>query len=143
MDDDSPSSEPTRKGRQSMPNNPPSSCFSIREDELTLNTLAEQLAERLSGKLVVPAFLTIQAAAAFIGLSADSIRSLLSSGRLRAYRPVRGRILISKEELETLVLASTGQPRHGRGIRKSRKKVANVSGQDMSAWDCREAGDEL
>jgi excisionase family DNA binding protein len=62
-------------------------------------------------------FLTVADAAVYTGLSQESIRRLLARGRLHALRPVRGRVLIDRHELEALVLTSTATPRTGRGRR--------------------------
>jgi excisionase family DNA binding protein len=62
-------------------------------------------------------FFSIDHAAGYAGLSTKTIRRLLSSGKLRALRPVKGRILIDRDELDALVLSSDQRPRRGRGIR--------------------------
>ena len=63
----------------------------------------------------VPRFLDIGAAAAYASLSRDSIRRLIDRGDLTPHRPVRGKILIDREELDRLILGSTDRPRNGRG----------------------------
>lgn len=60
---------------------------------------------------------TVSGAADYSSLSAESIRRLLSSGKLTAHRPCKGRILISRDELDGLIRTSTVQPRVGRGHR--------------------------
>lgn len=60
-------------------------------------------------------FLTVPKAAAHANLSEESIRRLLSSGKLTALRPVKGRVLIDRRQLDALVLSSTATPRTGRG----------------------------
>jgi len=67
------------------------------------------------GALGPPRFLTIGSAARHVDLSADSIRRLIEGGRLRAYRPVRGRVVVDRQELQDLILSSTTRPRNGRG----------------------------
>lgn len=52
----------------------------------------------------------------------SSIRREISAGRLTAYRPRRGRILIDRIELDRLVLGATVRPRVGRGIRHPSKQ---------------------
>jgi hypothetical protein len=44
---------------------------------------------------------------------------MISSGKLTALRPVKGRIVIDRDELDSVVRASTAAPRKGRGIRRS------------------------
>jgi excisionase family DNA binding protein len=66
-----------------------------------------------------PRFLTIQRAAEYVSLSDDYIRRMISSGKLTALRPVKGRIVIDRDELDSVVRASTAAPRKGRGIRRS------------------------
>ena len=46
-----------------------------------------------------------------------SIRRMLASGKLQAFRPVRGRVLIDREQLDSVITASTSTPRRRRGIR--------------------------
>jgi excisionase family DNA binding protein len=58
-----------------------------------------------------PRWLTIQAAADYSGLSVESVRRLLSSRRLTAHRPVKGRILLDRSELDALIQASATQAR--------------------------------
>jgi excisionase family DNA binding protein len=62
-------------------------------------------------------FLTVNDAADRSGLSAESVRRLLSTGKLTALRPVRGRVLIDVNEFDSLILTSDSRPRNGRGIR--------------------------
>jgi hypothetical protein len=51
------------------------------------------------------------------GLSQDSIRNMLSSSRLTALRPVKGRVVIDRVELDAAVRARTCRPHRGRGHR--------------------------
>jgi hypothetical protein len=61
-------------------------------------------------------FFGIARAAPYADLSQKSIRRLLATGKLTALRPVRGRILIDKRELDTLILGANRRPRTGRGL---------------------------
>jgi excisionase family DNA binding protein len=67
---------------------------------------------------IIPAWLSVHDAAIYSGLSMKTIRRLLASGKLTAHRPVRGRILICRNELDSLIRSSTQQLRRGRGIRR-------------------------
>ena len=58
---------------------------------------------------------TIAHSAAYADLSEESIRRLIAAGKLTALRPVRGRILIDRHELDAVIRASTKSPRTGRG----------------------------
>jgi excisionase family DNA binding protein len=60
-------------------------------------------------------YLTIAAAAAYTSLSEDSIRRMLEVGKVTALRPVKGRILIDRQELDAAIRSSTATPRKGRG----------------------------
>ena len=71
-----------------------------------------------SGQTIAPRFFSIAAAGHYTSLSPNSIRSLLSSGKLTALRPVRGRVLIDKAQLDDVVSSSTQKLKSGRGIRK-------------------------
>jgi len=57
-------------------------------------------------------FFSVADAAQHAGLSVESIRRLIAARRLTALRPVRGKILIDRRELETMVLTSTVTPRN-------------------------------
>lgn len=63
-------------------------------------------------------FVGVGGAAEHASLSCESIRRLLAAGKLTALRPVRGRILIDRRELDAVILASTTMPRSGRGRNK-------------------------
>ena len=80
-------------------------------------TVADLVVERLAD-LARRRYLSVARAAEYADLSEDSIRSLLSSGRLTPLRPVPGRVVIDRRELDALVLSSTGQPRRRRGVYK-------------------------
>jgi excisionase family DNA binding protein len=60
-------------------------------------------------------FLTVANAAQYADLSEESIRRLLASGKLTGLRPLKGRVLIDRRQLDALVLSSTTKPRTGRG----------------------------
>jgi excisionase family DNA binding protein len=77
--------------------------------------LADRLADRLAA-LVAKRYLSVADAAIYASLSPDSIRSLLNTGKLSGLRPVGGRVLIDRRELDALLLASTRRPRRGRGL---------------------------
>ncbi len=62
-------------------------------------------------------WMTIGTAARHSDLSAESIRRLIASGKLTASRPVKGRILIDRLELDSLIAGSTNHTRKGRGKR--------------------------
>jgi hypothetical protein len=68
--------------------------------------------------VVAPKYVGIADAANYSGLSVESIRGLLSSGKLTALRVVRGRVTISIEELDGLIRSSTNSLRGGRGQRQ-------------------------
>jgi hypothetical protein len=60
------------------------------------------------------------------GLSVPSLRRLIASGKLTAHRPVKGRVLIDRFELDTLIGGATSTPRKGRG--RGRFQEAQPSG---------------
>ena len=60
-------------------------------------------------------FLTIAAAEKYTGISEESIRRLISAGKLQALRPVRGRIVLDRVALDSFVLGCNARPRTGRG----------------------------
>lgn len=65
------------------------------------------------GDLLARHWMKTDEAAAVVGLSIDTIRDAIKSGRLRAYRPgggTRGHFLISNEDLDDWVLRSPCSP---------------------------------
>jgi excisionase family DNA binding protein len=70
---------------------------------------------RLDNPQPVQRYLSVETAAAYCGISPESVRRLLSGGKLTALRPLKGRILIDRLQLDALVQASTVTPRRGRG----------------------------
>lgn len=80
-----------------------------------LEAAISRLAERPAGP--PQRWLTIGQAAQYSGLCAKSIRRLIEAGELAAHRPVRGRVLLCKHQIDAVILASTGAVRHGRGLR--------------------------
>lgn len=64
-------------------------------------------------------FFSVADAAVYASLSEESIRRLLSAGKLTALRPVKGKISIDRQELDAFILSSTARPRIGRGLSKS------------------------
>jgi excisionase family DNA binding protein len=92
----------------------------VSTDTPTLESLdgkLTELLERTSEPVVTPRFLTVDGAAVYASLSTASIRRLISAGKLGAYRPCKGRVLVDKVELDSLILSATGCPRTGRGLR--------------------------
>lgn len=84
-----------------------------------LDMMLRQLRE-LAAELKKPErrFLSIATAAAYADVSKESVRRLVNSGKLKAFRPVRGKVLIDRRELEAYVLGSTTRPRIGRGRKR-------------------------
>ena len=60
-------------------------------------------------------WLSVADASDYCGLSQESVRRLLSAGKLTGHRPVRGKILIDRLQLDAVIAASSSQPRTGRG----------------------------
>jgi excisionase family DNA binding protein len=90
---------------------------------IDLDALADAVARKVADQLVgrpAPRYLTVVQAADYTALSQDSIRALLAGGKLTALRPVAGRILIDKQELDALLRSSTRRPSRGRGQRRAR-----------------------
>jgi len=63
-------------------------------------------------------FLSVKAAAMYTELSEDSIRRMLERGALTAFRPVKGKILIDRQQLDSTILGSSSRPRSGRGLHR-------------------------
>ena len=64
-----------------------------------------------------PRFLTVDLAADYCSLSAESVRRMIRSGKLIPLRPVKGRIVLDRFALDAVVMGSIQTPRKGRGIR--------------------------
>lgn len=88
-------------------------------DNVTLADLAARIAD-LAEQIAAPPkrWFGVANGAAYCDLSEESIRRLLSSGKLTAHRPVKGKILIDRNELDSLILGATSTPRTGRGRRR-------------------------
>lgn len=89
-------------------------------NDINTESLAQAIIEHIESKLTTPSqrFFGVADAAKYAGLSEDSVRSLISAGKLTGLRPVGGRVLIDKQELDSLILTSTKRPPRGRGVRK-------------------------
>jgi len=90
-----------------------------------MNAATAEQFERIEGKLdkllaraAAPPvrWLTVEGAAHYSSMSADSIRRMLSSGTLQPHRPRKGRILIDSRQLDSVIQGSTARPRAGRGF---------------------------
>ncbi len=53
-----------------------------------------------------PRFLSVRDSASYSGLSRETIRRMLQSGKLTPYRPVPGRIVVDRQQLDSVILAS-------------------------------------
>jgi excisionase family DNA binding protein len=108
---------------------------------LDLDALAEAVARKVAEQLAgrpAPRYMTVAQTAVYTGLSADSVRSLLAGGKLTALRPVPGRVVIDRQELDAYLRASTRRPRSGRGLNRPRNRGAggapvNTDGQHRRA----------
>src|SRR5689334_20804727 len=83
-----------------------------------VDALAEAVAAKLAERLAAlgqQRYMSVAHAAAYSDLSTDTIRSLIATGRLTGLRPVPGRVLIDRRELDSLLASSTRTPRTGRG----------------------------
>ena len=65
-----------------------------------------------------PRWLTVKAASTYCGLGETSVRRFLSGGKLQAHRPCRGRVLIDRFALDSLIQGSTARLRVGRGLNR-------------------------
>jgi len=71
-------------------------------------------------------FMTLRTASGYSDLSVDSLRRLVESGKLTAHRPVRGRVLLDRMELDQVILGSTTHPRTGRGMVRPRQAAGEA-----------------
>jgi excisionase family DNA binding protein len=68
-------------------------------------------------------WMTIAAAARYSDLSEVSVRRLIAARRLTAHRPIKGRVLVDRKEVDALITSATKHPRSGRG----RRRVAEIA----------------
>ncbi len=63
-------------------------------------------------------WLTVAGAATYSSLSQKTIRRLVEAGKLHAYRPVAGRLLVDRGQLDAAIMASkNGRTRSQQGRR--------------------------
>jgi excisionase family DNA binding protein len=84
-------------------------------DASTAVITRDAIAELLAKSINVARWMSISDAAGYSGLSKRSLERLLAGGKLSAHRPVRGRLLIDRLELDSLIAGATAAPRKGRG----------------------------
>jgi excisionase family DNA binding protein len=99
---------------------PQSTHVSDQPDSATIFALLQDLQLKLVGIAQssdhpTQRYFTIANAAAYCDLSEASIRRLVAARKLTALRPVRGRILLDRQELNAFINVSTSSPRTGRG----------------------------
>ena len=70
----------------------------------------------------VKRFLSVKNAALYCDLSEESLRRLCKQGKLTELRPVGGRIIIDRMELDAFILSCSETPRKGRGRHCSQTK---------------------
>lgn len=87
-------------------------------DNVTMADLAARL-DALTVAVAAPPtrWLSVASAATYADLSVESIRRLISASKLTAHRPVRGKILVDRVELDSYISGATATPRRGRGRR--------------------------
>ena len=72
---------------------------------------AEQEGRTVSSSMTVErSYMGWDEAAVFTGLSVSSLRRMVESGKLRAYRPTAGRVLLSRAELVQAIEGDSDDP---------------------------------
>lgn len=79
-----------------------------------LNRIESQLASLATSSKVQPEWMSPADAAIYSGLSIDSIRRLIYAGKVSGRRPVAGRLVINRRELDDYVRSSDGPSATGR-----------------------------
>jgi excisionase family DNA binding protein len=100
----------------------PVNLLAINQEDLQA-VVAELIAKSMSP------WLTIDGAARHASLSPKSIRRLISSGKLKAHRLTRGKILVSRIELDSLIRNSTMLPRKSRGSHVRQRRGTSPIGE--------------
>jgi excisionase family DNA binding protein len=85
-----------------------------------IDMLADRIASAVAKRLrqepaIEQRYLSVEQAGRYAALSAESIRRMLASGVLTPLRPVRGRVLIDRRQLDGIILGATRRPTGGRG----------------------------
>jgi hypothetical protein len=90
--------------------------------EAKIDALADRLASAGSR------WLSLADAAVYASISEPSLRRLLSARKLTPHRPLAGKILVDRRELDALILSSTRRPTAGRGRRRVAAAHGNAQG---------------
>lgn len=92
----------------------------------TLDAILDELrALRDASQAASRRWLSVEAASQYAGISPESVRSMLSSGKITAHRPVLGRITIDRLELDAVIKSSSAyKPRRGRGLMPATTRAA-------------------
>jgi hypothetical protein len=64
---------------------------------------------------LLPRWLSYEVAAPYSSISSKSLRRLVAAGKLQAHRPVKGKIVLDRLELDAYIAGATATPRTGRG----------------------------
>ena len=86
------------------------------DGDISLALVLQKLDALIERAAVPKRFLSIAHAAEYADLSEDSVRRMIERGDLVAHRPVRGRILVDRQQLDQVILSSTNAPLNGRGM---------------------------
>lgn len=89
---------------------------SIEQLDAKLDRLIETLGNHAAGER---RWFGVEQAAEHMAISEESVRRLVSSGRLTAYRPVAGRLVLDRRQCDAVIMAATRRPATGRGRRKA------------------------
>lgn len=93
----------------------------LREMFEQLRDLLEDLRSLVKeGQKANKGFMSLKTAAQYSDLSVESIRRLCDSGKLTKLRPVKGKIVVDRKELDAYIRSCSGTPRTGRGRHNSR-----------------------
>jgi excisionase family DNA binding protein len=82
--------------------------------DLLADSVVDRFVDRLAA-LAMKRYYSVAEASVYTSLSCDTIRAMLSARKLTALRPVGGRVLMDRRELDALLQASTACPRRRRG----------------------------
>ena len=73
----------------------------------------DELIERGNG--VGQRWLSVKTAAKYADVAEKSIRGLIAAAKLTPHRPLRGKVLVDRHELDNLIATATSRPRTSRG----------------------------
>lgn len=81
----------------------------------SLENLSQRIDQLERRSSLAPRWLSLTDAAEYTSLSIESLRRLMAAGKIQPRRPVRGKVILDRLELDAFIASSTAKPKHSRG----------------------------